>query len=154
MKKQTSKLSIKNKIKKITCKKIITWVTLVMYLTQPVVTAASVAADQAAVAQNHPMIDVAANGVPIVQIAVPSPAGVSHNQYQQFNVGPNGLILNNSAGIINTKLAGYITGNANLTGNGARVILNEVTGTGTSSLRGYTEIAGQKAASLLQILTV
>ncbi|MCW1776841.1 hypothetical protein NB693_20820 [Pantoea ananatis] len=65
----------------------------------------------------------AANGVPVVDIV----AGVSHNRYSRFDVGSNGLILNNSAQISKTELGGYIAGNDNLKNSGAAtLILNEV----------------------------
>ncbi|WP_295865373.1 filamentous hemagglutinin N-terminal domain-containing protein, partial [uncultured Xanthomonas sp.] len=87
----------------------------------------------------------AANGVPVVDIVAPNARGVSHNRYSRFDVGSNGLILNNSAQISKTELGGYIAGNDNLKNSGAAtLILNEVTST-TSRLQGYTEIAGAKA---------
>ena len=90
-------------------------------------------------------IDQAPNGVPLVNIAAPNAAGVSHNRYEHFNVGPNGLLLNNSAGPVNTQLGGYIAGNTNLSTDSARLILNEVTGTRPSLLNGYLEVAGPQA---------
>ncbi|WP_236218699.1 two-partner secretion domain-containing protein [Pseudomonas rhodesiae] len=91
-------------------------------------------------------IGAAGNGVPVVNIATPNGAGLSHNQFQQYNVGPNGVILNNASGAVtNTQLGGYIVGNPNLKGGAASVILNEVTGSNPSQLRGYTEVAGQSA---------
>lgn len=88
---------------------------------------------------------VAANGVPVVDIVAPNARGISHNRYSNFNVGPNGLILNNSAQISKTELGGYVAGNDNLQrGGAASLILNEVT-SASSRLQGYTEIAGAKA---------
>ncbi|NWE15255.1 two-partner secretion domain-containing protein [Pseudomonas yamanorum] len=88
----------------------------------------------------------AGNGVPVVNIATPNGSGLSHNQFKDYNVGPNGVILNNASGpMTNTQLGGYIVGNPNLKGGAASVILNEVNGGRPSQLRGYTEVAGQSA---------
>ncbi|MBO9737063.1 hemagglutinin repeat-containing protein [Xanthomonas phaseoli pv. phaseoli] len=88
---------------------------------------------------------VAANGVPVVDIVAPNARGISHNRYSNFSVGPNGLILNNSAQISKTELGGYVAGNNNLQRSGAAsLILNEVT-SASSRLQGYTGIAGAKA---------
>ncbi|MGA9704589.1 filamentous hemagglutinin N-terminal domain-containing protein, partial [Pseudomonas sp.] len=88
----------------------------------------------------------AGNGVPIVNIAAPNGSGLSHNQFKDYNVGANGVILNNATGRTqSTQLGGIILGNQNLKGNAASVILNEVNGGSPSQLRGYTEVAGQSA---------
>ncbi|MCC8691648.1 hemagglutinin repeat-containing protein [Xanthomonas campestris] len=93
----------------------------------------------------QPGQQVAANGVPVVDIVAPNARGISHNRYSNFNVGPSGLILNNSAQISKTELGGYVAGNNNLQRSGAAsLILNEVT-SASSRLQGYTEIAGAKA---------
>ena len=95
---------------------------------------------------HRPGTDTAANGVPVVNIVAPSAAGVSHNQYQQFNVDKQGLILNNSAAVSQTQLGGYVTGNPQYqAGQSARLIVNEVTSTNPTYLRGYTEVAGHAA---------
>jgi len=111
--------------------------------------AQDVVADPGAAAGKRPIIDQAPNGLPVVNIATPNGSGVSHNQYQQFNVGSGGLILNNSATQTQTQLAGYIPGNANLASGSAKVILNEVTYANPSSLKGYVEVAGSKAQVVL-----
>jgi len=94
---------------------------------------------------NTPTLYTAPNGIPIVDITKPNTNGVSHNKFNTFNVGKEGLILNNSNKPINTQLAGYIPHNASLGGTHAKLILNEVTGTSRSLLQGYTEVAGQAA---------
>ncbi|MBR8144286.1 filamentous hemagglutinin N-terminal domain-containing protein [Burkholderia sp. AU19243] len=87
----------------------------------------------------------AVGGTPVVNITAPNAAGLSHNRFTDYNVGANGLILNNSATSVHTQLAGTIAGNAQLGGAPARIILNEVTGGQVSRLNGATEIAGQAA---------
>ncbi|WP_190275146.1 hemagglutinin repeat-containing protein [Collimonas fungivorans] len=104
-----------------------------------------IAASPNAPAGQRPLIDGAQNGVPIVLIAPPSASGVSRNQYGQFNVNPNGLILNNSSGNTQTQLGGWITGNPQLGNTPARIILNEVVSNNPSQLRGTIEVAGQRA---------
>lgn len=94
--------------------------------------------------------EASANGVPVVQIAAPNAAGVSHNQYDQYNVGRQGQVLNNSASTTQTQLAGYIQGNSNLQpGQSARLILNEVTSSNRSLLQGHVEVAGAAAQVII-----
>ncbi len=96
-------------------------------------------------AANRPGITNGPNGTPIVGINAPDAAGISVNRFTEYNVGPAGLVLNNSVNGTNTQLAGYIDGNARLGGRSAQVILNQVTGGNASVLAGATEVAGQQA---------
>ncbi|PZW45144.1 filamentous hemagglutinin N-terminal domain-containing protein, partial [Pseudomonas sp. URMO17WK12:I2] len=116
----------------------------VMFLNPIVTVAAELAVDAAA--GGNTTIGQAGNGVPIVNIATPNGSGLSHNKFTDYNVGQQGLILNNGAqAFVPTQQGGYITGNPNLRGGAANVILNEVTGSNRSQLKGYTEVAGQAA---------
>ena len=92
-----------------------------------------------------PKTEEARNGMTVVNINTPNDKGLSHNQYDAFNVDNKGLILNNANRPVNTELAGYIMGNPNLVGPTANTILNEVTGTGATSMNGALEVAGNKA---------
>ena len=104
-------------------------------------------ADGIVVANPNTSLDRAGNGVPIINIATPNGSGLSHNQFHDYNVGAQGLILNNGATQTSvTQLGGHIVGNPNLKNSvAAQAILNEVISGNPSQLRGYTEVAGQSA---------
>lgn len=110
---------------------------------------AQITPNGAAPASQRPIMDAANNGTPIVNIAPPSAAGVSRNQYNQFNVDPKGVILNNSRGNAQTQIGGWIAGNPQLGASPARIILNEVVSGNASILRGTIEVAGQKAGIVI-----
>jgi filamentous hemagglutinin len=103
-------------------------------------------ADGIAVSAAGTSVGKAGNGVPVINIAKPNANGLSHNHFSDYNVGKNGLILNNATGRTQaTQLGGIIVGNPNLGGRSAAVIVNEVNGANPSQLRGYTEVAGRSA---------
>ncbi|KKY50275.1 hypothetical protein AAY86_23670 [Pseudomonas amygdali pv. tabaci str. ATCC 11528] len=105
-----------------------------------------VQAEGIVVSGTNTSLNQAGNGVPIINIATPNATGLSHNQFQQYNVDSQGVILNNSTNQTqSTQLGGIIVGNSNLRGTAATTILNEVVGANASQLRGYTEVAGQAA---------
>jgi len=104
-------------------------------------------ADGIVVANPGTTLDRAGNGVQIINIATPNGSGLSHNQFHEYNVSAQGVILNNGANqASSTQLGGYIIDNPHLKNSGsAQAILNEVIGGSPSQLRGYTEVAGQSA---------
>ncbi len=104
------------------------------------------AAELTVAAGSNTSLTQAGNGVPIVNIATPNGNGLSHNTFSEYNVGQQGLILNSATAKTQaTQLGGLILGNAKLNGSAAQLILNEVNGANPSTLKGYTEVAGQGA---------
>ncbi len=122
------------------------WLLGLLMFAGPVM-ADGIVADGSANPSQRPEVINTQNGLPQVNITAPNQAGVSHNQYQQFDVDAKGAILNNSAVMTSTQMAGMIQGNPNLNPNSApaRVILNEVNSNNPSQLRGFMEVAGGKA---------
>lgn len=110
---------------------------------------AQIVADPTAPNNQRPTIVQTANGLPQVNIQAPSAAGVSRNTYSQFDVQSNGAILNNSRDNVLTQTGGWVQANPWLSGGAARVILNEVNSSNPSHLRGYVEVAGQKAEVII-----
>ncbi|RWS48202.1 hypothetical protein CKA56_15435 [Arcobacter venerupis] len=133
---------MRNIIKKIIAIKISS-----LLIFQQTVIAGSIVVDNTAVKSNQATLETARNGVPIVNIVVPNEKGLSHNKFSDYNVNKEGVILNNSnQRDVNTQLSGYIYGNKNLVGGStAKTILNEVTSKNKSELKGFTEVAGDKA---------
>ncbi|WP_105637954.1 filamentous hemagglutinin N-terminal domain-containing protein [Cronobacter dublinensis] len=100
-------------------------------------------------AANQPGIHTSTSGATVVDINKASSDGVSHNIYSEFNVDKNGVVLNNSTVNTNTQQAGNINGNANLAGNSATIILNEVRSSDPSQLNGMVEVAGKSAQVII-----
>ena len=101
--------------------------------------------DPKAEARHQPQIEETANGIPLVNITAPSSGGVSRNEYETFNVPDKGAILNNSYTLSKTELAGYVQGNNNMAERPAKIIVNEITGAGSTSMDGFLEVAGNRA---------
>ena len=101
--------------------------------------------DPKAEARHQPQIEETANGIPLVNITAPSSGGVSRNEYETFNVPDKGAILNNSYTLSKTELAGYVQGNNNMAERPAKIIVNEVTGAGSTAMDGFLEVAGNRA---------
>lgn len=93
----------------------------------------------------RPVLLRSANGTPQIDITRPSAAGVSVNQFRQFDIDQQGAVVNNSRTAAETNIAGWITANPALISGEARVIVNEVRSNNPSLLNGYVEIAGGKA---------
>lgn len=98
---------------------------------------------------NGPGVSTAATGAQVVDIVAPNGNGLSHNQYQDFNVNQPGAVLNNSREAGLSQLAGQLGANPNLGGREASVILNEVIGRNPSLLHGRQEIFGMAADYVL-----
>ncbi|HTI16382.1 MAG TPA: filamentous hemagglutinin N-terminal domain-containing protein, partial [Trinickia sp.] len=93
----------------------------------------------------HPVIGVSASGIPLVNITAPNQAGVSVNNFKQYNVGTKGAVIVNSARQTQSHLAGWVQGNPFIGNAPAQVIINQVTSGNPTRLLGPTEIAGQRA---------
>ncbi|MGT3163533.1 hemagglutinin repeat-containing protein [Yersinia enterocolitica] len=89
------------------------------------------------------------NGVTVVDIVKPSASGLSHNQYNEFNVSKEGAVFNNSLSAGQSQLAGQLSANQNLNGQAANIILNEVISRNPSLLLGKQEVFGMAADYIL-----
>ena len=136
--------------KKELVRKITSWLTLGAFSVQPMLAfAEEILPDNNAPVAERPLVTETASGNPLVQITTPTAGGVSVNRYEFFNVPERGAILNNSYGLSSTELAGYVQGNPNLAAGTARLIINEVTSANPSELRGFLEVAGDKAGVVI-----
>ena len=131
--------------------KIAVWLTMGLMVMDPLVVPLVYAENPIEVDRNAPQhrqaqVGQAANGITLVNIAGPTAGGVSRNDYTNFNVPQNGVILNNSYQMANTSLAGYVPGNTNMMRGSASVIVNEVTSHNPTNMNGFIEVAGRKAS--------
>ncbi|GAB2895859.1 hypothetical protein GCM10027202_24610 [Microvirgula curvata] len=107
--------------------------------------ASAIIADPSAPKNQQPTIVNTASGLPQVNIQTPSAAGVSRNSYKQFDVDSRGVILNNSRTNASTRQGGWVQGNPWLGKGTAKIIVNEVNSNQPSQLRGFVEVAGDRA---------
>ncbi len=114
-----------------------------------VLAADPIVVDTAAPGANRATVATTPSGKPMLNIAAPNASGVSHNKFANFNVTSQGLVINNATALANTSLAGVIEANPNFSGSAASLILNEVTSSNRSLLKGATEIGGQAADYIL-----
>jgi hemolysin len=87
--------------------------------------------------------------VPVVGIVAPTPGGISHNQFAQFNVGSQGVVINNALAPGISQLAGALPANSQFSGQAATDIVNEVISLHRSLINGPQEIFGQAANYIL-----
>lgn len=81
-------------------------VSLLGILTSASVWSDGIVADPNALRGQQPTVLQSNNGLPVVNIQMPTRAGVSVNQYRQFDVGEKGAVLNNSHRNVQTQLGG------------------------------------------------
>ena len=101
---------------------------------------------------NNATLGTFSNNIPVLNITKPTTSGVSVNKFNNFNVGKEGLIVNN-LNLQNYNITyksalsnQHIEFNRNFRdGEAAKVILNEVVSGNATSLLGTTEIYGRKA---------
>lgn len=89
------------------------------------------------------------NGIPIIDIVAPNGQGLSHNQFNDYNVAEPGVVLNNALAAGQSALAGALGANGQFHGSAASTILNEVVGNQLSNINGPQEIFGQAADYVL-----
>ncbi|WP_067320659.1 two-partner secretion domain-containing protein [Streptobacillus felis] len=79
------------------------------------------------------------SGVDIINISTPSPKGVSHSTFKEFNVSEKGAVINNAKNIARSRIAGLINGNNNIKETRAKLALLDVKGLEESKLKGILE---------------
>ncbi|PHM45618.1 filamentous hemagglutinin N-terminal domain-containing protein [Xenorhabdus miraniensis] len=89
------------------------------------------------------------NNVPVVNIAAPNLSRVSRNVYKEFNIGEQGLVLNNAMEQVASELVGQLDKNPNFRTLPAGLIINEIVGGNQSQLLGKLEVAGIPASVMI-----
>ena len=124
---------------------------LIAWSTQ-VQAAGSFIVDPSASVEFRPSITVSKNaGIPLINITKPTVGGISHNKFQRFDVGSEGVIQNNSSTGLETSVldGGTLWANPNFSGASATTIITEVTSTNTSTLEGAIEVYGDFASVII-----
>lgn len=83
------------------------------------------------------------NKTDVINIKNPNQNGVSHNQFEDFNV-KDGVIFNNSLVDGNSQIGGWVNKNPNLKQN-ADTIINEISSKQASNINGAVEVFGKSA---------
>jgi len=118
----------------------------------PAYGAGAFVADPSAALGFQPSISISpTNSTPVINITAPSAGGISHNKFDTFNVGTEGVIHNNSTTgqEISVLDGSNLGGNPNFSGTAAASIVDEVTTANTSLLEGALEVYGNSASLII-----
>ncbi|MEJ6455459.1 hemagglutinin repeat-containing protein [Fusobacterium nucleatum] len=95
-------------------------------------------------------LDVAPNGVPVVNISTPNNRGISINEFSEYNIDEKGQVLNNADNYGRSHLAGIISANPNLAPNqAANLIILQVNGSNRSQIEGYLEALSRQKVDVI-----
>ena len=95
-------------------------------------------------------VTIAPNGVPIVNVNAPNNQGISVTNFQEFNVGSNGEIINNADNTGRSYLGGLIPGNPNYAPNqAAQLIILQVNGSNRTTIEGYLEVLSRSKPNVI-----
>ncbi|EHO77798.1 hypothetical protein HMPREF9942_01265 [Fusobacterium animalis F0419] len=95
-------------------------------------------------------LDVAPNGVPVVNISTPNNRGISINEFSEYNIDEKGQVLNNADNYGRSHLAGIISANPNLAPNqAANLIILQVNGSNRSQIEGYLEALSRQKVDII-----